>query len=139
DTFPILVREEKGFVSWEVDPLIIQSEDLENQLNNPREQRRIIKAKAMESVRKEVIQNVIDGEAYFKSRVNSNSTGSFADSLTESVTSSSASSVIKLPVFNLVKQPQNVLKYRLLQGSMVLFAAVGLPLIAVFITRDTRI
>ncbi|KAJ3271050.1 hypothetical protein HDV01_007131, partial [Terramyces sp. JEL0728] len=70
---------------------------------------------------------------------NSGSTASFAESLAESVASSTTSSVIKNPVFHIVKQPGTVWKYRFLQGFMVLFAAIGLPLVAVYITGDTRI
>ncbi|KAJ3268005.1 hypothetical protein HDV01_003603 [Terramyces sp. JEL0728] len=93
----------------------------------------------MKRIREEVSRSSLDGEAYFKNQKNSGSTASFAESLAESVASSSTSSVIKTPVFNLVRQPKSAWKYRLLQGSMVLFAAVGLPLIAIYITKDTRI
>ncbi|KAJ3308101.1 hypothetical protein HDV04_001820 [Boothiomyces sp. JEL0838] len=139
DTFPILVREEKGFVSWEVDPKIVQGQlDIENK-GDMKDQRRMVKSKAMQRIREEVSRSSLDGEAYFKTQKNSGSTASFADSLAESIASSTTSSVIKTPVFNLVQQPSTVWKYRVLQGTMVLFAAVGLPLVAIYITKDTRI
>ncbi|KAJ3323073.1 hypothetical protein HDV06_002519 [Boothiomyces sp. JEL0866] len=138
DTFPILVREEKGFVSWEVDPKVVEG-DLESNNITIEEQKRIVKAKAMNAVRNQVNRSTIDGEAYFKSQRNNGSTASFAESLAESVASSTTSSVIKAPVFHIVKQPSKVWKYRFLQGFMVIFAAVGLPLVAVFITGDTRV